>query len=134
MLQRKVYQEIASALLSKQAAQGKQCKDWALRWSDRLDWLVSNALPSGSGVDAGTALNEVKSTPERLVFDTAFHHMDDCGMYDGWSHHEVIVTPSLVWGLNVKVTGRDRRDIKSYLGDLYHEALTAFAPDYPEGL
>jgi len=134
MLQRPVYQEIAAALLSKTMSQDKENRDWALRWSDRIDWLVSNALPSGSGVDSGTTLNEVKSTPDKLVFDVGYHHMDQSGMYDGWTHHEVIVTPSLVWGLSIRITGRNRNDIKDYLGELYHHALTVTAPDYPEGL
>ena len=37
--------------------------------------------------------------------------------------HLVIVTPEFD-GINVRVTGKNRNDIREYLADLYHDALT----------
>lgn len=94
---------------------------WLERHSAALAGLVKDHMPSGSGIDAGTTLGDSK--PDKLVFITSFHHMNDAGMYDGWTEHKVIITPSLLWGFNVKVTGRNRNDIKNYLADIFNEAL-----------
>jgi hypothetical protein len=80
---------------------------------------VNDSAPSGSGFDSGTTLNEEKSKENRLVFDTAFHHMDEWGGYDGWTEHQVIVTPSLVFGFTLRITGRDRNGIKDYINDVF---------------
>jgi hypothetical protein len=86
-------------------------------------------LPSGSGWDCGTKLDESKSTPQKLVLYGSYHHMNDGGYYDGWSEHTIVVTPHLAQGFQIKITGRDRNDIKEYLYDLFYEAL---AQDEPE--
>ena len=85
--------------------------------------LVENHMPSGSGVDNGTHLDFEESTPNKLVFLTDFHHMDEHGYYNGWTEHKVIVTPSLMWGFDLKITGKDRNAIKEYLADLFSDAL-----------
>ena len=90
----------------------------ATHWA-RIDELMQDA-PSGSGIDAGTALARDLSKPDRLVFTTSFHHMNEVGMYDGWTHHNVVVTPSLAHGYCIRVTGRDRNGIKDYLADVFH--------------
>jgi hypothetical protein len=91
--------------------------------ADLARHLVKDYLPSGSGFDAGTTLDEGASSPDKLVFDTSFHHMDEHGGYDGWTEHKVIVTPSLAHGCDLRVTGRDRNDIKSYIGETFAHAL-----------
>jgi hypothetical protein len=82
-------------------------------------------MPSGSGVDIGTKLDLGESTSDKLVFSASFHHMDEHGGYDGWTDHKIIVTPSLQFGFNLKITGRDRNQIKDYLSDIFHTALTS---------
>jgi hypothetical protein len=49
--------------------------------------------------------------------------MNDGGFYDGWTDHSVIVTPSLVEGFNLRVTGRNRKDIKEYIAEQFCMAL-----------
>jgi hypothetical protein len=73
--------------------------------------------PSGSGFDAGTQVNEDRS--DILLFTTAYHHMDEDGFYDGWTEHTVRVKPSLAWGFDLTVSGRDRNDIKDYIADVF---------------
>lgn len=82
-------------------------------------------MPSGSGWDCGTKLDLDRSTPDKLVFYGSYHHMNDGGMYDGWTEHTIIVRASLAFELDVRVTGRDRNDIKSYIGEMFHDVLTA---------
>lgn len=97
-----------------------------------LERLVKEHLPSGSGVDSGTQLDpdlckwdKRSPYPAVIVLSTAFHHMHpESGMYDGWTEHQVQLRPDWV-GFHLFVTGRDRRGIKDYLGDLYHTALMA---------
>lgn len=90
----------------------------ARHWSDYLEWIVKETAPSGSGFDNGTTLDFDASTPQRLVFLTSFHHMNENGFYTGWTEHTVIVTADLL-GLNVRVTGRDRAQIKDYIAEQF---------------
>ena len=98
--------------------------EWEERHSESLFEIMKTA-PSGSGIDMGTLVLVEASTPERLVFSTSFHHMNENGYYDGWTSHEIIVTPSLLFNFHLRVTGRDRNQIKEYLVDIFDEWLTA---------
>lgn len=95
--------------------------EWVEKKEERLKALLDE-LPSGSGWDNGTKLGT--STGERIVLFGSFHHMDENGFYCGWTDHEVHVTPSLRFGFDLRITGRDRNEIKDYLHDLFHEALS----------
>lgn len=83
---------------------------------------LARLLPSGSGFDRGTSIDIDNSRPSRLVLETAFHHMDDNGFYCGWTNHLVIVTPCFE-GFDVRVTGRNYRQIKDFIADTFHTAL-----------
>lgn len=107
---------------------------WFERHSKRLELIEENCLPSGSGIDNGCSIDLVRSKPDRLVIETSFHHMNDGGYYDGWTEHEVIVTPSLQFGLNLRITGRDKRDIKNYLYDVFYESLQAHCTEWMDNL
>jgi len=100
-------------------------------WSDYLNYLEDNFLPSGSGFDAGTRLDRVKSLPDKIVLGTSFHHMDQHGGYCGWTEHDVVITPSFI-GAQIKVTGRDKRQIKDYISDTMHEVLAQSVPTLGE--
>jgi hypothetical protein len=80
-------------------------------------------MPSGSGFDKGTQFNFDKSTDDKLIFITAFHHMNSNGYYCGWTDHTVIVTPCF-GEINIKVTGKNYRDIKEYIADTFLTCLT----------
>lgn len=97
--------------------------EWQHHWRIIIEDLCRNQLPSGSGVDSGTTFDFDASKPNRLVFNADYHHMSD-GYYDGWTEHQIIVTPSLVFGFEIRVTGTNRNDIKDYLAELYQEALS----------
>jgi len=90
---------------------------------ETLDQLVVNFLPHGSGVDCGTTINIDKSTANRIVLEFAFHHMNEHGYYDGWTEHTCIITPDIRFGIEVRITGKDRNQIKDYLHDLFHYAV-----------
>jgi hypothetical protein len=96
--------------------------EWFGKHSDRIDEIAKNLLPSGSGIDSGTAVDLDRSTGDKLVLTTAFHHMNDGGMYDGWTEHTVIVTPTFD-GIDCRITGRDRNGIKEYLSGVFNTCL-----------
>lgn len=105
-------------------AMGRTREGWQDYHRDAIQALVSEHMPSGSGFDAGTELELEESRPDRLCFKTSFHHMDgESGMYSGWTEHRVIAAPSFVFGLDLKVTGRDRNGIKDYIAETFQHVL-----------
>lgn len=96
-----------------------------------LETIRHNCLPSGAGFDHGTDINTDKCDDTRLTLNTAFHHMHESGIYDGWTDHTVTVRPSLMFGFVVTVSGRNRNQIKDYIGNTFTEALRA---EFPERL
>lgn len=97
--------------------------DYATKWDDHLDDIEKNILPSGSGVDHGTTIDRDRVKPDQFILSCGFHHMNDSGYYDGWTDHSVIVTPAFD-GIDIRITGRNRNDIKDYLGEMFHFILT----------
>ena len=126
----KTFQILSRALGALRRCETSGNTGWAPKWRTRIAELLGE-FPSGSGFDSGTKLDE-SSTPEKLVFDTAFHHMNDGGFYDGWSEHSVIVTPSLEFGISIRVTGRDRDGIKEYVAECFEIVLNSDREEYPK--
>lgn len=112
----KVYEALA------QAVEGRTDDKWAEIMEEKI-YAIMKGAPSGSGIDCGTKFILEKSGREKLVFASDYHHMNEGGYYDGWTSHLVIVTYNL-FGLNIRVTGRNRNDIKDYLSDLYYHWVT----------
>ena len=92
-------------------------------WEDRHERTIHDIMqsaPSGSGIDSGTSIDYDRSNGNKLVFNTSFHHMNDAGFYDGWTEHIVTVYPHLCFGIDIRISGRNRNDIKDYLLDVFH--------------
>lgn len=85
-------------------------------------WKLNKELPSGSGIDAGCEIHLEKSRPERIVIAFGFHHMDEGGYYDGWTLHDLILTPDF-GGFKIKIGGPNKNFIKGYLYDLFTHEL-----------
>ena len=83
---------------------------------DRIKEIMEGA-PRGSGFDSGTTLGD-KSSNKKLIFYTEYHHMNDCGFYDGWTDHTITVTPGF-YGLNLVVAGKNLNDIKDYIDNVF---------------
>ncbi len=113
---------IASLLVSIENCRLSLNKEWEHRHEESLMDLTKNHLPSGSGIDNGTKLDREKSTPDKLIFIAGFHHMNADGFYVGWTYHRIIVTPAFE-GINVRVTGRNKNQIKDYLAEVYDAAM-----------
>ena len=96
--------------------------EWFDKWTDRIKELV-DMLPSGSGIDCGTKIDLDASHAEKIVLYVSFHHMNDVGYYDEWTEHTITVSPGFN-GINMRISGRNRNDIKDYLYETYDYALT----------
>ncbi len=90
--------------------------------ADNIDKMLKE-LPHGSGLDGGVKLEKDLCTNDKLVFSFSFHHLDENGYYDGWTDHSLIIKPSLMFGYEMKITGRDKNMIKDYLHELFSECF-----------
>lgn len=85
--------------------------------------LAYNCMPSGSGIDMGTRIDLDSSTADKLVFTFSYHHMDENGMYSGWTDHTLTVRPDLISGFKMTIGGPNRNDVKDYLYETFDIAL-----------
>ncbi len=121
---RYLYSELSRLIQARSGLLKKtDTREWIDKHEDMIETLVKDHMPSGSGFDAGTKLDLERSHADKLVFTTGFHHMNDGGFYDGWTEHEVHVTPSLASNYHMRITGRDRRDIKDYIYQSFDHAI-----------
>lgn len=97
--------------------------EWFDKHEDRILQLVKDHMPYGSGFDSGTGIDLDASHGEKLVFTTSYHHMDDNGYYDGWTEHVVTVTPSFSGGYRIRISGRNRNEIKDYIHESFDYSL-----------
>ena len=95
-------------------------EEWQERHEQKLDELM-NGAPSGSGFDSGTKL--CMANEKAIIFETSFHHMNQDGYYEGWTDHKITVLPNLSFGFELKVSGKNKNDIKSYIADVFTEWL-----------
>jgi hypothetical protein len=98
--------------------------EWYAKHENSIEKIMKENAPHGSGFDSGTGLLYKESTGEKLVFSTSYHHMNENGMYDGWTEHIITVLPSLSFGFNLKISGRNRNDIKDYIHEVFYTFLT----------
>ncbi len=119
-----LYQRIAQLVIQNKNCAESNNDEWEQKSRAELEQIAKDVLPRGSGIDCGTKIDLDASNGNKLVLITSFHHMNEDGFYDGWTEHSVIVTPDLAFGFNLKITGRDRNEIKEYLHEVYRTALS----------
>lgn len=121
--------ETLAVILAKIAAAWRNTRESNNRkWHEehylQIQKLVKAHMPSGSGFDAGTHIELDACRENLLVFRTEFHHMDDNGVYCGWTAHRVYVRPSFVFGFLITISGPNKRNIKDYIHDAFYSALS----------
>ena len=119
----KIYQKIAQTLSALKNCEKLNNSQWFDRHTDTLSAICKEYLPRGSGFDSGTTIDIEGSKPNRIILVSSYHHMNDAGYYDGWTSHKIIITPDLVSGFDLRVTGRDRNEIKEYIEETFRFAL-----------
>jgi len=116
-----LYRDIACAFVAWSNCIENKNSEWENKHADKIEELVSKYLPHGSGFDNGTKFVWEESSENKLVFNTAFHHMNEGGYYNGWTEHKVIIRPCLYFDFDIKITGRNRNDIKEYIGSCFSD-------------
>jgi hypothetical protein len=94
--------------------------EWEVRWHDRLDKLV-DYIPTWSGMTLRLSGVEIK--PDAIRYEVSYHHMNETGHYDGWTEHTVVVRPAF-GGIDVRISGRDRNDVKELIHETVRHAFT----------
>jgi hypothetical protein len=120
---RYLYSELAQAIQSRKSCEQSGNTEWFDKWSERIK-LFESLLPHGSGFDSGTKVNLDESHADRLVFETSFHHMDGAGYYSGWTEHTVTLTPAFIGRFHLRISGRNRNDIKEYIASEFDHVLS----------
>ena len=115
----KLYQVIAHRILSLKEEKNILNVHHCEIAQEVLNDIKKNLLPYGSGFDNGTTINMDKSNGNKLVFDVGYHHMNGDGYYDGWTHHQVIIKADLLSGYDMKITGKNKREIKDYIAEVF---------------
>lgn len=115
----KIYQKIAGCILAIENCEKSGNTEWYNRHMDEMYKIVSDYAPCGSGFDSGSGIEFSESKPNKLVFYTSFHHMNENGYYDGWTDHSITVTPDLYAGFNLKISGSNRDDIRDYIHEMF---------------
>ena len=121
-----VSQALALAVVALENCREHDNAEGEARWEQRIVDIMQ-AAPSGGGIDSGTQFLESESMALKLLFRVWFHHVDENGYYDGWTEHRVTVRPTFN-GIDIKVSGRNRYDIKEYLTEVFEHWLTSQAP------
>jgi len=122
---------LAQALSAKVTARTNCIKNGNDEWVGNHEhsiYLLINQLPSGSGIDFGTFIDYNKTSSDKLVLKSAFHVMDDNGFYSSIIDYMIVVTPSLQFGINVRIIGSfstnpDAYGLKEQLIDTYNMAF-----------
>ena len=124
-MKQKLYNRMAQIVDARFTCIKKNNTEWIEKHTEALEEMTKNYMPSGSGLDAKTEIDLIKSSGEKLAFTSSFHVMDENGFYDGWIEFKLYVTPSLIHGFILSIIGNfgKRQDIKEYLYSLYREAL-----------
>ncbi|HEX7041126.1 MAG TPA: hypothetical protein VF202_13490, partial [Trueperaceae bacterium] len=103
--------ELAALVLAIRNCEKSGNLDWKEQHKDRLFELCRSHLPRGAGLDGSTFILLDRCTDSKLVFRTSFHHMNDAGMYDGWTDHIVTVHASF-FEPRVTVSGPNKNEVK----------------------
>ena len=122
-MKQKLYKHLARKMDAYIRCMETPDNDFTNKHKESIETLVYQYMPSGSGIDAGINFDFTNSTANKLVLTFSYHHMDESGYYDGWTEHKLIVTPSLAFGFDMKITGRDKNATKDYLYQTFDYAL-----------
>lgn len=121
-MKKPLYQHIASTLIALDNCKKSGNTLWEGCHREALGHY-EELLPSGAGIDTGSIIDIERSTPDKLVIVFSFHHLNSNGFYTRWTDHTAVIKPSLAFGIDIRITGRDHNDIKDYLHEAFDCAL-----------
>jgi len=119
----KVYQELARVFAAYLNCIKSGNEEWRAKHKATIQHICRNYLPHGSGFDNGVKFDFDLSTRDKLVLQTAFHHMNENGMYCGWTEHKITIRASLSFGFDLVIGGRDKNQIKEMMAEVFNNDL-----------
>ena len=125
-MERKFYQELAHYFNAYNNCIKIGNKEYETIHRQNIEQMI-DSLPHGSGIDGKTEFNFNKSRENKLIIDSSYHCMDQNGYYDGWIDFSIIITPSLLFDINIVITGKFRKkyeSVKEYLEETFQYSLT----------
>lgn len=127
-----VYRRLALALDAYRNCVRKGDGEWAERHLENIQEAIQDYLPHGSGFDATPEIDVDACREDRLVFLGSFHEMNSVGYYTRWVSFRVIVSPSFIGEIDVRVRSSDRlpADLRELIADAYYAALVQRVPRY----
>jgi hypothetical protein len=128
----RVYRMLASKIDARRTCFARNtggADTWFERHTYAIEQIARDVLPSGSGIDSGTKVDLDRSTGEKIVLLTSFHHMDEYGGYDGWTEHTITVRASLIHTIALTISGPDRNGIKEYLAEVFAADLQRYVTE-----
>ena len=125
----KIYQVLASTFNAYKNCIAANNTDWKELHANKIENIMRDNLPHGSGFDAGCTFDFDKSKVNNLVINFDYHKMDDNGFYAGWYGYRVFITPSLANGFELRIVGPNKED-KPYFYETLGNMLDA---EYPGG-
>jgi len=122
----KVYQKLASTLNALNNCRKDKNDIWYDRHGEKIEYIIKNYLPHGSGIDGKTEIDYKKSNENKIVINSEYHCMDENGYYAGWVSFVIKITADLSFGYDLLITGNfgKYRHVKEYLYDLYYYHLS----------
>jgi hypothetical protein len=122
----KLYKELAATIQARENCKQSNNIEWFNKHTDKINSLITNQLPHGSGLDTEWAIDFDKSHGNKITLSTSYHAMDENGYYDGWIDFTVIVLPSLSFDFTIHIRGNfgKYQDIKDYLYDILNESFS----------
>jgi hypothetical protein len=111
----KLYKKIANLLLAYQNCVKNKNEEWKYKHKENIENLCSLYMPHGGGFDDDTSLNILKSTPNRLRFETSYHPLNENGFYENWIDFTVIIKPSLAFDFDIVFYGLTKKQKENYL-------------------
>jgi len=70
-----LYKQIASALQAHNNCIKNHNSEWSIKHEKRIESLVKNEMPSGSGIDTGILFDMDKSTSNKLIFSFGYQSL-----------------------------------------------------------
>jgi hypothetical protein len=119
-----VVQAIVNAGIARENCIKHNNQEWKTKWTIRLNYLIENCLPSGSGFDSDIEVEYIGN--DKIVFIVPYHPMDENGFYDPWIQAKVIVKPTFD---GIDVTARGAKQHNDYIADTMWGCLVSEAPD-----
>ena len=127
-MKKPLYKAIISAVIARSNCEKMGNHEWFERHSERIEKLIKDHMPSGSGIDSGTTIDLDKCKVNQLVFGSSYHMMDENGFYCGWIDFTVTVTGSLLNDFDLNIKGPFSRfkaadGLSDYLYDVFYWSL-----------